>query len=113
MEGIFGLVFVIAAGYIVFSWILRYIKNENSPVMVAKARLLDKKADVHMSTDANGAMSTSETLYLIFELDTGNNIKLIVNGRIYRNAPKNEWGILTFQGTRFIKFESSSGIIER
>lgn len=25
----------------------------------------------------------------------------------------NEWGILTFQGTRFLKFESKSGIVEK
>jgi len=113
MEGIIVIIFVVMLGFIIFSWVSRYIKNENSPMIATKARLIKKWADTHTSTDANGIMSTSETLHLAFELDTGSTMDLIVNGRIYRNMPKNEWGTLTFQGTRFIKFGSVSGVIER
>jgi len=113
MSSLFIVAFVIVAGLILFSGILRYVKNENSPVVATKARLLDKRVDVHTSTDPNGVMSTNETYYLIFELDTGSTMKLAVTGRVYRNAIKNEWGTLTFQGTRFHKFESSSGVLER
>lgn len=113
MHDTFEIFFIIVLGFIIFSWILRYIKNENSPIITTKARVIDKKADVHTHFDANGVMSTSETLYLCYELDTGSTIKLIVNGRIYRAAPENEWGNLTFQGTRFIKFECNNSILER
>ncbi|MCL2321717.1 MAG: DUF2500 domain-containing protein [Oscillospiraceae bacterium] len=113
MGSTFSIIFIIVVGYIIYSLISRYIKNENSPIIATKARLSKKLADVQTNTDANGAISTSETLYLIYELDTGSEIKLIVNGRIYRNAPENEWGTLTFQGTRFIKFESISGVLEK
>jgi hypothetical protein len=107
------LIFIVFLGFTIFSWISRYIKNENSPIVATKAQLVDRKSDLHTSTDANGAMSTSETHYLIFQLDTGSQIELVVNGRIYQNVPELEWGTLTFQGTRFIKFESNSIIVER
>ena len=110
---IFFGVWIILIIFIIFNIISRYIKNENSPVIAAKARLFTKRADVSSSADANGIISTSETLYLIYELDTGSKIELIVNGRIYRNAPEYEWGTLTFQGTRFIKFESEDFILEK
>ena len=113
MPHVFFVVFIVFLGFIVFSWISRYIKNENSPVIATKARLADKKTDIHTHTDANGAMSTSETLYLIFELDTGSQMRFTVGGRIYRHAPEGEWGTLTFQGTRFLRFESPSGVVER
>jgi len=110
MSGFFPLVFIVVLVYIIYGWISTYVKNENSPVVATKARLIGKKADLHTHTDANGIMTTNETLYLIYELDTGSEMKFAVNGRIYRNAPENEWGTLTFQGTRFIKYESNSCI---
>ena len=89
------------------------MKNESSPIIATKAQLIKKKKDVHTHTDANGAMSMSETLYLFYQLDTGSQIKLTVKAGIYQNAPEHEWGVLTFQGTRFLKFESRFGVLER
>lgn len=106
---VFFIIFIFIIGVIIFSWILRYIKNENSPVIATKAQLIERKSDVHMHTDANGAISSSETFYLVFQLDTGSQIKLDANTRLYQKVPIYEWGTLTFQGTRFIKFASDSG----
>ncbi|MFT8352525.1 DUF2500 family protein [Clostridium saccharoperbutylacetonicum] len=64
-----------------------------------------------MSTDANGATTTTETLKLIFQLDTGSKLRFNVTGRIFKSIPEQEWGTLTFQGTRFLKFESLSGVV--
>lgn len=113
MQGLFSVVFIIALGFIIFTGISQYIKNEKSPIIATRAKLIDRKRDIHTHTDANGVIMNDETLYLFFRLDTGSDMKLIVNGRIYRNVPENEWGTLTFQGTRFIKFECGSGTIER
>jgi hypothetical protein len=93
--------------------ISRYIKNENSPIISTKAQLIRKKRDTHTNTDANGVMTTDETLILVFGLDTGSELKFTVGGRIFRNVPEYEWGTLTFQGTRFLKFQSPSGIVEK
>lgn len=109
----FGIVFITILAFIIISGILRYIKNENSPVIATKAKLVNKRRDTHTHTDANGAMHMDETLYLAFQLDTGSTMELAVNGRVYRNVPENEWGTLTFQGTRFIKYEYAGGTVER
>lgn len=109
----FQMVFFIFFAVVVFMSISRYIKNENSPVISTKAQLIKKKRDTYNNTDANGVMSINETLILVFELDTGSELRFIVGGRIFRNVPEHEWGTLTFQGTRFLKFESISGIVER
>lgn len=109
----FQVIFFIFFAFIIFLSVSRYIKNENSPIISIKAKLIKKKRDVHTNTDSNGVMTTNETLILKFELDTGSEMELIVGGRIFRNIPEHEWGTLTFQGTRFLKFESISGIVEK
>ena len=113
MHVVFVFIFIIALCFIIGSGITQYIKNESSPVVATNARLIDKKRDTTTNTDANGVINMYETLYLIYELDTGSTMKFTVNSRIYRNAPVAEWGTLTFQGTRFKRFESVSGIVER
>jgi hypothetical protein len=112
MAGFQILVFAIFA-LIIFMAITTYIKNENSPVISTKAQLIKKKRDVHTNTDANGVMSTNETLILVFELDTGSELKFTVGGRIFRSVQEYEWGTLTFQGTRFLKFQWESGVVEK
>jgi hypothetical protein len=112
MAGFQILIFAIFA-LIIFKAISTYIKNENSPIISTKAQLIKKKRDVHTNTDANGVMSTNETLILIFGLDTGSELKFTVGRRIFRSVPECEWGTLTFQGTRFLKFQSPSVIVEK
>ena len=109
----FQMMFFIFFAVVVFMSIMRYIKNENSPVISTKAQLIKKKRDTHTDTDANGVTTTNETLILVFELDTGSELRFIVGGRIFRSILEYEWGTLTFQGTRFLRFESISGIVER
>lgn len=109
----FQIIFFIFFAFVVFMGISRYIKNENSPVISTKAQLIKKKRDTYTNTDANGIMSTNETLILVFELDTGSELKFTVGGHIFRSIPEYEWGTLTFQGTRFLKFQYSNGIVEK
>lgn len=107
-----NMIVLVVIVFIVFA-VYGFIKNENSPLVATKAVLIDKINDTHVHTDANGVASTTENLFLLFKLDTGSTIKLPVGGRIYRSIPKDEWGMLTFQGTRFVKFENSSVVVER
>lgn len=109
----FQLIFFVVLAFIIFNLISTYIKNENSPVIATKAQLIKKKRNIDTQTDANGMTTTTETLILIFQLDTGSEIKFIVGGRVYRTISENEWGTLTFQGTRFLKFEGQNGIVEK
>lgn len=113
MGPVFLLLFVAVLGYILYSWISRYIKNENSPVIATRAMLIDKHCDRQTMTDANGVVTTTKTYTLLYQLDTGSTLSLPVRSSIYRRAMEQEWGTLTFQGTRFLKFEGPSGILER
>lgn len=109
----FQLIFFAILTLMIFNLISTYVKNENSPIISTKAQLISKRRNTDTQTDANGIMTTTETLILIFKLDTGSEIKFFVGGRIYRSMPENEWGTLTFQGTRFLKFVSESGLVEK
>lgn len=109
----FKILFFAIFALIIFKAISTYMKNEKSPIISTKAQLIKKKRDAHTQTDANGVMTTNETLMLIFELDTESELKFTVGGRIFRSVPEYEWGSLTFQGTRFLKFESVSGVVEK
>jgi len=109
----FQIIFFIFFALIIFMSISRYIKNENSPIISTKAQLIKKERDVYTNTDSNGIMTTNETLILKFKLDTGSEMNFTVGVRVFRSIPENEWGTLTFQGTRFLKFESISGVVEK
>ncbi|MBK1809115.1 DUF2500 domain-containing protein [Clostridium sp. YIM B02505] len=93
--------------------IITYIDNENSPIISTKANLVKKKRNTHTHTDANGITSIDETFILIFQLDTGSEMRFTVKRRVFRSIAENQWGSLTFQGTRFIKFQWEGGIVER
>lgn len=110
---LFQLLFFVMFAFVIIQMISRYKKNENSPVISTKAQLIEKHRDTHTRTDANGIMSTDETLIFKFKLDTGSEMKLHVSGHVFRSVPEYEWGNLTFQGTRFLKFESPSGSVQK
>lgn len=109
----FNLIFFIILALIVFKVISTYVKNENSPIISTKAQLSKKQRYTNTQTDANGVMTTNETYSLRFQLDTGSEMKFAVGRRIYKEIEENEWGTLTFQGTRFLRFQWNKGLVEK
>jgi len=87
----FPIIFFIFVAFIVFMSISRYIKNEDSPVISTKAQLIKKKRDTYTNTDSNGVISTNETLILVFELDTGSELRFTVEGHIFRSVSEYKW----------------------
>ena len=72
--------------------------TDESLAITVKAKLLDKES----------GPVRSERRYLLFEVETGETLELIVNDwDVYNNAEaeKNKWGMLTYLGETFIKFE--------
>ena len=82
--------------------------NQNTPVTVAKAKLLRKETHVSTQIDAGGAVVSSDVHQLTFTLETGGEMAFTVSPKAYENTPENEWGTLTYQGTRFVGFEFRS-----
>lgn len=93
---------------IIVKMITQFVQNEKSPVVATNALLIDKRHswDSHLSGD--GSTMSNDYYYLTFEFDTGSRVEYTVTRRLYHEAIENEWGTLTFQGTRFLRFESES-----
>ena len=89
--------------------IINFFKNQNSPVINTRAYVSDKKRYSH--TDTNNIIHTD--YYIIFTLDSNDVIKFCVPGRIYRQLECGYNGILTFQGKKFLKFQSGEIIAEK
>lgn len=105
---IFTVIFIIFFAFSIFSGISRFIYNENSPIVSEEAYVKRKINNTHI--DANGVSNT--TLMIVFTVNS-EDIKCVVRHRIYREIPKNTYGILTHKGTRFIKFEFDGQVIEK
>lgn len=98
-------IFYILAGILILKVLADYIKNERSPIITTKAKILERNSH----TQDGGYTS----YYWLLELDTRYIFKLQVNKKIYSKAPVNEWGTLKYQGTRFLEYECSGRTYER
>ena len=110
---VFQILFFIILAIVIINGIRQYVKNENSPVISTKAQLINRKKDVSTTMDANNVMHHNETFKLEFKLDTGSEVKFVVNRRIFYELEEFEWGILTFQGTRFLRFQWNDRTVEK
>lgn len=105
---IFGMLIILIFALIVIMGLIRFIENENSPVLTERAVLVKKINNTTM--DANGTMHTD----LLLKFDIGGSIlKCPVNGRVYRQMQEGMDGMLTHQGTRFKCFEVDGIKIEK
>lgn len=85
-------------------------KNNQSPRLTVEARVVTKRADVshHHHQHAGGTsmhMTTSTTYYTTFEVASGDRLKLHVGAYDYGMLVEGDYGLLSFQGTRFLGFE--------
>lgn len=112
-----GIIFVIVIGSILFSifkGVGQWRKNEQSPRLSVPAKVKSKRADVASSTDMHHHQqenhhfhsSSSHTSYFVtFEFESGDRSEFHVSGNEYGLLAEDDFGILTFQGTRFLGFE--------
>lgn len=111
-EIFFSLIFFIAVGMIIFSFVLgirEWNKNNHSPRLTVDATIATKRNNVsyHHHNSSDGVMHTthSTTYYVTFEVESGDRMEFIVNGSEYGMLVEGDHGRLTFQGTRYIGFE--------
>lgn len=110
---IFPILFICIFVMIISKGIMQFFKNERSPVISTNAMIYQKHHDTHTHTDSNGMMMTDDSYSLVFMLDTNSTIAFNVNRRLYYEAIENEWGTLTFQGTRLLQFESEHCLLDK
>ena len=116
MEGLFPILFAVVFAVVIGTFVLAAVrgasqwnKNNHSPVLTVRAKLVGKR-EKHSSqhhNDANGLGHTmsSTDYYLTFEVQSGDRMEFNVSGREYGLLAEGDCGELTFQGTRYHRFQ--------
>jgi len=108
---LFSLLFLLVFGLVLYTMIRSiayYIKNATSPVLSARAKVLSKRFEVDRHVHQHGNQlhhSTSTSYYATFELENGERMELVMNGRQYGLLLEGDQGLLTYQGDWFKDFE--------
>lgn len=110
---LFSLFFLIIFGLVIYRFIqagVRYVQNATSPVLQAKAKVIAKRFNVSRHAhhhDNHVHHSTSTSYYASFELEDGERIELLMNGRQYGLLVEGDQGLLTYQGEWYKGFDRS------
>lgn len=111
-EIMFVLVFVMVIGTFIVTGIkgvTEWNNNNNSPRLSVNAMVGSKRSDVshHHHHHANGHnhVTHSTTYYVTFQVDSTDRMELRVSGSEYGMLIEGDYGVLSFQGTRYLGFE--------
>ncbi len=107
---LFTLMFVVIFGLFLVT-IIRNLsnwnKNNHSPRLTVEAAIVARRGQTHHHNHGDGAMTTSTSYYVTFEVASGDRMELQVPASEYGYLVEGDRGQLTFQGTRFLSFERS------
>ena len=110
---VFGLVFLLVAGMIVYTVIqsiAKGAKNAAAPRLTVSARVVNKRDEYHhRAGTAHAAGHGWTNYYATFEVESGDRMELELSGEDSGLLAEGDRGKLTFQGTRFISFEREKG----
>lgn len=99
-------IFVFAGIFLTLLKVLkRWNDNNKQPQLSMSAKLITKRTKFSHQKGHNQIRQSSTSYFLTFEVGSGDRIEFRVDGLIYGKFIENDMGVLTFQGTRFIKFE--------
>ena len=88
--------------FFILNGIRQWAKNNNSPELTVPAKIVTKRTDTR---GGSGNSSAHTSYYVTFEVQSGDRLELKLDGRSYGQLAEHDFGILTFQGTRFKTFE--------
>jgi hypothetical protein len=86
-------------------------KNNHSPRLTVPATIVAKRTNVshhhHHNHGGTGMHHTthSTTYYVTFQVESGDRMELHVAGHEFGMLIEGDCGMLTFQGTRYLRFE--------
>ncbi|MBQ4140330.1 MAG: DUF2500 domain-containing protein [Clostridia bacterium] len=99
------LVFLLVGGIFAFVFV-RMIKekkqNDRSPRLTVEAKIVDKRTASH---GRGNHYSDIYSCYVTFEFESGDRAELYVPSNEYGLLVVGDVGLLTLQGTRYIRFE--------
>lgn len=114
---LFGIMFIFVVGVfivVIVRGVGQWNRNNHSPRLSVEATVVAKRADVshhqHANagdvTGAHGYHTTSSTTYYVtFQVVSGDRMELCVSGSEYGMLAEGDFGMLSFQGTRYLGFE--------
>lgn len=113
MEVLFPIMFFGVFAIVIGTFIMVFIKgisqwnkNNNSPRLTVDAFVVDKRTNVsHHTSGQHHHHHTSTTYYVTFQVESGDRMELQVDGSEFGMLCENDFGKLTFQGTRYLGFE--------
>lgn len=109
---IIGIGFIIVFGTIIvgiFGNIKQWKKNEQSPRLSVPAVVKTKRTNVsrhtHHHDNTHHTHNTSTSYYATFEFESGDRMELHMSGQEYGQLAEGDYGVLSFQGTRYLGFK--------
>ena len=105
--------FVVVLGLIIFTVIKgakQWNKNNHSPVLTVESTIVSKRADVstHRRNSGDSSMnhtSSTTTYYITFQVESGDRMEFMIPHTEYGMLVEGDVGRLTFQGTRYLRFD--------
>ena len=110
LQLMFSVFFLAIFGFTTFTMIKgvkEWSHNNKQPIIPVEATIISKRPSVS-SHNHDGHMSNSTTYYVSFEFTNGERIEFNVPGREYGVMAEGDSGTLSFQGSRFIRFERNA-----
>ena len=114
--GMFQIMFFIVFGLAIstvlislFKGVKEWNKNNHSPRLTVPATVVTKRTDVTRrrsgGTNGHHHYHTSTNYYVTFEVESGDRMELHLAGPEYGLLVEGDHGKLSFQGTRYLRFE--------
>ncbi|MCD7757076.1 MAG: DUF2500 domain-containing protein [Clostridiales bacterium] len=107
LDGLFPIVFtlifiiiIVTFGVTIVQALREWSSNNRSPVLEVEAGVVTKRTNVSQTMHNAG----DTTYYITFQVRSGDRMELRVSGRDYGQIAEGDFGMLTFQGTRFLGF---------
>ncbi len=85
--------------------ISQWNKNNHSPRLTVDATVVTKRTQVSGRHNTNNMTHTATSYYVTFQVQSGDRMELPVSASEYAMLVENDFGKLTFQGTRYLGFE--------
>lgn len=103
----FLFVFTVATSIFIYLQTMHNVrKNREAPVLTVEARVVDKREEFHERRTYGGFDYPAETCYYaVFEVESGDRMKFSISVNEYWALTKEDFGKLTFKGTRFGSFK--------
>lgn len=108
---LFFIMFFLAFGMMIYTFIrniAEWNRNNKSPRLSVEAKIVDKRSQTtHHHHNHEGHYHTTgfTAYYVTFEVRSGDRMELKVPRDEYGLLAKDDTGVLSFQGTRYLGFE--------